>query len=181
MTRTLIVLAVLLCAGLVIRSRWQAWTLRRAQTAAAAAGLREQVLSRRMLPPRPDGDPTVVRGVVMDWSLGSGVATLIAIDDGTVSLYLNPGGGVIGAGTHPAVARAAAAFRQEGLRVRHAFIETSSFSAPGPDSMAFYILTDAATLKSGVVAADQIGKTGDPLGPLGAAAQALLTEVRRAK
>lgn len=117
----------------------------------------------------------------MDWGVGGGLATLVAIDDGAVSLYLNPGGGIIGAGTRPAVARAAEVFRSQVLPVRGAFVATSSFTVPGPDSVAFYILTDTATLTSGVIAGDQLDREGHPLRALSTAAQALLTEVRRAR
>src|SRR4051812_42040015 len=100
-TRAFVLLTIVIALVVIIRSRWNAWTVRRAEVAATAGALREQVLSRCLLPARAQGDPDAIRGVVMDWSLGGGLATLIAIDDGTVSLYLNPGGGVIGAGAKP--------------------------------------------------------------------------------
>src|SRR5688572_16670054 len=80
-----------------------------ASAASGSAVLREALLSREMLrdmPGDPDGDG--IRAVVFDWGMGNGSATLVAFDDGTTSLYFSGGGGIIGAGAHDAVRRAAA-------------------------------------------------------------------------
>ena len=58
----------------------------------------------------PASDGRVVYGAVMDWALESGLATLFALEDGTASLYLSSGGGVIGGGFHEPVRHAAKAF-----------------------------------------------------------------------
>lgn len=67
-------------------------------------GLRQQVL--RVQP----GDiglqvsaENPIFGVVMETGMGRDVATFLCLADGTVSLYLSTGGGVIGAGQHAAV------------------------------------------------------------------------------
>lgn len=117
----------------------------------------------------------------MDWNTSGGLATLVAIDDGSVSLYLNPGGGVIGAGTHANVANAASVFRDAATVQRKLFRETTAFPAPGPDSVVFYLLTDSATLTSGPIAVSDIQSTSHPFAAVGAASQALLAEVRQAK
>jgi hypothetical protein len=51
-----------------------------------------------------------VYGAILDWGLDSGIATLFALDDGTASLYLSSGGGVIGGGFHESVSQAAKRF-----------------------------------------------------------------------
>ena len=56
-----------------------------------------------------DDDPTIF-GVVMETGFPEGVATLVALIDGTTSLYLSSGGGTIGGGDHPEVAVATLAF-----------------------------------------------------------------------
>ena len=71
-------------------------------------GLRQQILE---LEPAEAGlRPTVtlphVWGVVMETGHDPGVSTLVALADGTTSLYLSSGGGVIGAGQHPHIAAA---------------------------------------------------------------------------
>jgi hypothetical protein len=51
-----------------------------------------------------------VYGGILDWALDRGMATLFALDDGTASLYLSSGGGVIGGQFHELVNRAAKEF-----------------------------------------------------------------------
>jgi len=50
---------------------------------------------------------TVIFGLLMDTTYSNGTATLAAFGDGTVSLYLSTGGGILGSGRHEAVAVAA--------------------------------------------------------------------------
>lgn len=145
----------------------------------AVSVLREEVLSRRLMAALPPGAPGAVRGTVMDWGVSGGLVTLVALDDGTVSLYLNPGGGTIGAGRHAKVARAARAFRTEAEKARSAFVVAEAFPPPGADSVAFYLLTDSATLRAGPVSTAAVQVTGHPLAGAGEAAQALLTELQR--
>lgn len=116
----------------------------------------------------------------MDWNLGAGLATLVAIDDGTVSLYLNPGGGVIGAGANAKVASAATKFRDEGNRQRTAFADSETFPEPGTGTVVYYLLTDTETLTSGPIPVADIQQRTHRLATLGAASQALLSEVRLA-
>jgi hypothetical protein len=179
MIRILVVVAVVVAVALLIRPRWRAFEERRARAAEAAAALRDEVLSRRFISALPPGAPGAVRGAVMDWGVGDGLATLVALEDGTVSLYLNPGGGIIGAGTHANVARAAEAFRAEAVNARAGFTAAETFPRPGPNSYTFYLLTDSATLRSGPVSAGSVRDAGHPLAGVAETAQALMTEVRR--
>src|SRR5438105_15806500 len=48
-------------------------------------------------------------GVVMDMGMPNGTATMIAVADGTISLYTSTGGGIIGLGPHEGPRRAASA------------------------------------------------------------------------
>ena len=180
MTRFILGIIVLVGGVWLVWGRRRPDPNKRAQAAAAASGLREGVLSRQMLSGLSPSEPGSIRGVVMDWNLGSGLATLVAIDDGTVSLYLNPGGGIIGAGSHAKVATAARAFRAEALRVQSTFHGSASFPPPEAKAVVFYVLTDSATLSSGSVPASEVQNPEHPLAALGAAAQALLAEVRTA-
>lgn len=169
---------VLLAAFMASGPSKRAGAEQRARAAAMSAALREEVLTRQMLaglPPKPGA----VRGVVMDWNLGDGVATLVAIDDGTVSLFMGAGGGVIGAGGKPGVAAAATRFLSEADRVRDGFATTASGAIPGKDSVRFYVLTDTATLAAPSIDAATSGGAA-ALGPLNEAAQALIAEIRKA-
>lgn len=76
-------------------------------------GLREQILN---LDPAsigltPTTDRPLVWGALMDMGYPNDRwATLVALADGTTSLYTSTGGGIIGAGTRPAVVAASAAW-----------------------------------------------------------------------
>jgi hypothetical protein len=54
----------------------------------------------------PDENLPHVFGVVMDTTYASGTATVVALADGTTSLYTSTGGGVIGGGGHASVVQA---------------------------------------------------------------------------
>jgi len=58
----------------------------------------------------PSTSGRFVYGGIMDWTLESGLATLFTLEDGTASLYLSSGGGVIGGGFHQPVREAARVF-----------------------------------------------------------------------
>ena len=174
----MVLVVVLFAAFMMPRSSKRASAEQRARSAMMSATLREGVLTRQMLvglPPKPGA----VRGVVMDWNLGEGVATLVAIDDGTVSLYMGEGGGILGAGSKPAVARAALRFLAEADRARDDFGTPTNGALPGRDSVTFYVLTDTATLAAPPIGAGASGGSS-ALGPLNEAAQALIMEIRKA-
>jgi hypothetical protein len=154
------------------------------QPAPAASGselLREKLLSREMLrdmPPDPDGDG--IRAVVFDWGMGDGGATLVAFDDGTTSLYFTGGGGIIGAGAHDAVRRAAASFREEAARLKPRLTRADAFPPPTGERSVFYVVTDSATLTSGPISNADLERGRPPFGELGTRAQAVITEIRKA-
>ena len=72
-------------------------------------GLRTQALTVEpaSIGVSPTDELSRVFGVLMDMAYSSGTATLVALADGTASLYTSACGGVIGGGTHEQVARAA--------------------------------------------------------------------------
>lgn len=61
----------------------------------------------------PSAELPRVFGVIMDTTFASGTVTLVALADGTASLYASTGGGVIGGGAHERVAVAAPAASQD--------------------------------------------------------------------
>jgi hypothetical protein len=80
--------------------------------AALYHGLRAQVLdldpASVELTPGPEHPQ--VWGALMDMGFPSGTATLVALADGTTSLYTSTGGGIIGGGSHQAVTAATRVF-----------------------------------------------------------------------
>jgi hypothetical protein len=67
------------------------------------------ILRRQVLDLSPDqlGVDATILALLAETGYAEAVATLVAVVDGTTSLYFSNGGGVIGAGTHEAVRVAA--------------------------------------------------------------------------
>ena len=68
----------------------------------------------------------------MEIGMPEATTTVVAIADGTVSMYLSSGGGVIGAGEHAAVRGAADVFRTVVAENRNLLVRTGSSSHRRP-------------------------------------------------
>ena len=124
-----------------------------------------------------DSDFPSVYGVVVDWPLDVEVASILALRDGSASLYTTSTFGIIGGGGHESV-RAAA---QECVRVAAGFLERSvsviQYPLPPSTSVNFYLLTYSGVRHCvGDLAA--ISSGADPTRPLFGAAQDVLTQLR---
>jgi len=89
----------------------------------------------------PDNQ-TKVYGVVMDWDLGKGIATLISFSTGDASMYLSTGGGMIGAGHHQNISNAAKAFVDKAQNYLDKTTKTETTPLPEKNSVRFYLLTN---------------------------------------
>ena len=147
--------------------------------ASAGAGLRAQVLRT---PPEKldfvaDSDFPDVYGVLVDWPLGDAVASILALRDGTASLYTTSTFGIIGGGRHATV-RAAA---QICVRVAADCLAQSQaiadFPFPANDDVYFYLLTYAGVRRC-VGDLDALSRGADTTAPLFDAAQEVLTQLR---
>lgn len=87
-------------------------------------------------------DQTKIYGVIMDWELGEGTATLVAFLSGDASLYLSSGGGVIGGRGHDNVKKAAAALIDKAENYLSKTVKTDSTPLPDKDGVTFYFLTN---------------------------------------
>ena len=125
-----------------------------------------------------DDQPWSGAGVaVMELVVSGTVATIVATADGSVSMYLGNGGGVIGAGQHAAVVPAAQRFRTVAADSRGLLQQTEEFPLPEPGQVRFHArMTDASF--SGTADETALRSGRDPLSPLYAAGQDLLTEIR---
>ena len=143
--------------------------------------LRKQVLSRAVFASVAASGSGQPRCVVMDWNLGGGnVATLVAFDDGTTSLYLSSGGGIIGAGAHETVKQAAARFRETAIAERTRFGPPTQFALPSDSRTVFYLVTDTETLSTGPITNAELQQGTHPLARLAGQAQAVIGAVREA-
>jgi hypothetical protein len=90
-----------------------------------------------------------VWGVLMETGYPEAAATLVALGDGTASLYFSSGGGVIGGGPHPSIN--AAARRLVEIAGRHVseLSPTREFPLPSNGDVRFYVLTTKGVLQGG--------------------------------
>jgi len=70
-------------------------------------------------------------GVVMETGFDNGVFTLVALTDGTASLYFSNGGGMLGGGQHEAVAEAAKKLAVSADGYLLSMFPTDNFPLPG--------------------------------------------------
>ena len=116
-------------------------------------------------------------GVLLEIGSERAVATLVALADGTTSLYFSSGGGVIGCGGHAAVAAAARKLVAAADAHLSELRPTSTFPLPGVGRLRFYLLTFSGALTA-EVAEEELQDGQHPLAALYTAGQEVLTQVR---
>jgi len=145
-----------------------------------SVALRLAILRREFVDADAPGQPDDIHCVLMDWNLGDdSVATLVAFEDGTTSLYLSTGGGIIGAGDHANVREVAPAFRAAATGSREHFRSTQDFTPPPNKSSRFFLVTRTGTLATPIIANTDLQGDAHPLAPLATRAQVLIAEIRR--
>ena len=119
-----------------------------------------------------------VYGGVLDWGIATGTATVFALDDGTASLYLSSGGGVIGGGFHPTVSQRAKEF----VLLLEQFIDQlqvdTTDEPPPAGATDIRALTDTGRLFVRAIT-DDLTKRTHPMTVVFDAAQALIGELRQ--
>jgi len=104
-------------------------------------GLRKMAFDISLQQPGLTLNDSEIYGVIMDWDIGDGIATLVAYKTGDASLYFSSGGGVIGGGQRHYVIMAAKKLVKEAT----AYFDESKvmYAIPLPDknSIRFYFLT----------------------------------------
>lgn len=127
--------------------------------------------------PRHEQHPAVF-GVVVDVSAPGGHVTVVALGDNSTSLYTSAGSGTIGAGEHPEVA--AATHRLLAVAEEHLdmFTEGDDESLPPAGQVSFHVLTAKGLRRADVREEAFWGEVADPLLPVIAATQDVITRVR---
>ena len=142
-------------------------------------GLRSMVLTLDLSTlGMPDGTPWGGAAVaLMEIGLHKGTASIVAVADGTVSMYMSTGGGVIGAGGHAAVRAVAERFRTVAAESRDQLRRTEDFPLPASGEVRFQVRMMEGDYSGG--ASEATLRAGrHPLAALYRAGQDLLTEVR---
>jgi hypothetical protein len=116
-------------------------------------------------------------GVIMDWGVERGVATLTSFTSGDASLYLSTGGGVIGGFAHTAVREAA----QNLVGLAASFVGQTN---PAPDhptpafGQVFFHLITPQGLRRAEASEEDLAEGSDPLAPLFMAGHEVITQLR---
>jgi hypothetical protein len=123
-------------------------------------------------------DRTAVYGIIMDWELGGGIATVVSYQTGDASVYLSSGGGYIGGGQHQNVSDASKKF----ISLSQSFLEraakTDLTSLPGADEVKFYFLTNKGVFM-GKENVKNFENDASPWLPLFNEGNIVLTELRK--
>jgi len=153
---------------------------RQAASPNAYRGLRSLVLegSRANFGLGPGSSPTQPFAVVADWGSPQGSTTIVAIADGSASVYLSNGAGFIGGGqSHESIRDAALKTVELAATVQPLMRPTTQFPLATPQQVTFYTVNDAgvftASASEGYLAGNR-----SPFSALAGAAQNILTEYR---
>ena len=98
--------------------------------------------TRQQLEIKDSPEDYKVFGIVMDWGVGDGTATLTAFLSGDASLYLSYGGGIIGGFAHEKVKQSALNFLRKAQEYLDMTSKTKSTLLPIKNEVKFYFLTD---------------------------------------
>jgi hypothetical protein len=124
-----------------------------------------------------DADFPDVYGVVIDWPIDDDTATIVALRDGTASLYTTTTLGIIGGSGHEDVRSAARACVQLASEFPGACEPVTDYPYPPADVVYYYLLTYSGVKRcSASLSALETGS--DSTYPLFAAAQNVLTQLR---
>jgi hypothetical protein len=126
----------------------------------------------------PTSELPRVWGVIVDWAVGDGIATFVALVDGTSSMYTSSGGGIIGGqGSEPV----RAANRRLLLAAEAAYEHLTPVAAAGPPEPARVVYWVRAYDGLRVTSHPASGPGGEPwLSALGEAFQDFVSALRLA-
>jgi len=145
-------------------------------------GLRSLVLqgTRANFGLGPGSRPTQPFAVVEDWGLPDGTTTVVAIADGSASVYRSNGGGSIGGGqSHELIREAALEMVKLADEVQPLMHSTREYPLASRGYVNFYVVTDAGVYAATALE-DDLGSRHSPFSNLGDSAQAIITAYREA-
>lgn len=186
--KVLLILA-LSVLGIRLAGLWLSGWQNRAQNPHAAAtseaknpylGLRSQILQlkREKIGLAVPAKPTEPWAAVMDWGVTNGTATIVAISDGTASIYLSSGGGSIGGGqSHDSIRKAAQKMVSIAAAFQPQMRATDTYPLPQQGQVTFYVLTDAGVFTA-TAPQEELSSHRNPLSKLGDAAQDIIAQYR---
>ena len=144
-----------------------------------SAALRAQVFAVKSTDVGTAVPVSQIYGAMIDTALADEVVSLVALVDGSVSVYVSDGSGCIGCGIHPDVRMAAVEFLQATELTLPASTLTDNHAVPAPNTVRCSLLTSEGvrSLQSPLQAAH---RNDSPLGAAYVAGLHLLQVVERA-
>jgi hypothetical protein len=91
----------------------------------------------------------------MDWGIRQGTATVVALSDGSASVYLSSGSGFIGGEGHEAIRKAAQRMVSTARETQAQMKATTTYPLPKEGEVVFYSLTDSGAFILGLRYADK--------------------------
>ena len=122
--------------------------------------------------------PDPVFALLMEGGFPSGSYTLVAIADGTTSIYFSGGGGVIGAGEHDVVRAVSDRFLAAAQELFQHSRPVSSFPKPDAGNVIFYFCTFDG-VRAYTALQDDLEDRRDALSSLYIAGHDVITELRK--
>jgi len=143
------------------------------------SGLRQMALSTiRSESEIPAASPDAPAwGVLMETGHGEVTVTLRAFGDGTTSLYLSNGGGILGGNQHEVLRSATGRLIDQANHSLAHLEPCDAFPIPAPEHTVFYVLTDAGVLTGGALQND-LGYGRHPLSTLFQAGHDVISQLR---
>jgi ankyrin repeat protein len=143
-------------------------------------GLRQQVLN--LSQKKPEEIPALISSdriaIIMETGLKDYCFSLVAISDGTASMYFSNGGGIIGAGVNPGCARIAKSFLDYSKEFDNQLKKVSEYPLPQSGMTRFYVI------KSGIILSqefkdEELGNNKLAISPLYQKGHELITAIRK--
>jgi hypothetical protein len=133
--------------------------------------------SRAKLGLPPTSTQTQPWGVIMDWGVTEGTATVVAFSDGNASVYLSSGGGFIGGASHESIRKAAQRMVAIAAECQPQTRATATYPLPERAHVIFYLLTDSGVFTANAPQ-EELSSHRHPLSRLGDAGQDIITQYR---
>jgi hypothetical protein len=142
-------------------------------------GLRNSMLqgSRSKFSLAATSKPMEPWGVVMDWGVRNGTATVVAMSDGSASVYFSGGGGYIGGKGQETIRGAAQKAVEVARDVQLPSQPTITYPLPEQRGVFFYFLTDAGVFMIRT-SEQELNSSSHSLRKVGDAMQGVITEYR---
>lgn len=145
------------------------------KTAEIYDSLRGQIFDLQTEGKIPEINSTIA--VLMETGMDDACYTLVAVGDGSASIYLSNGGGIIGGGQHPQVADTAKALISKVNEFEKIFKKTDERILPKPGHTRFYIIRKNEILTA-EFKEEELGEGRENLSPLFHDGHKLITTIR---